>query len=71
MTVAADRVAVPEAPDIPGLTFRRLRLPDDLEPLVDLFNVVDEVDHVQNRTDLAGLAEWYANASGYTRCATA
>lgn len=65
MTVAADRVAVPEAPDISGLTFRRLRLPDDLEPLVDLFNVVDEVDHVQDRTDLAGLAEWYANASGY------
>jgi len=65
MTVAADRVAVPEAPDIPGLTFRRLRLPDDLEPLVDLFNAANELDEVEDRSDVAGLAAWYAAAAGY------
>jgi mycothiol synthase len=65
MTVAADWVAVPEAPDITGLTFRRLRLPDDLEPLVELFNVANEADQVENRSDVAGLAAWYDAAAGY------
>ena len=65
MTVAADRVLVPEAPSIAGLTFRRLRLPEDLEPLVALFNAADEFDEVEDRSDVTGLAEWYAAAAGY------
>jgi len=65
MTMAADRVAVPEAPKIPGLIFRRLRLPDDLAPVVGLFNAADEEDQIEDRSDAVGLANWYANASGW------
>ena len=65
MTVAAEPVLVPDAPAIPGLRFRRLRLPDDLEPLVELFNAANEADGVEDRSDVTGLAEWYAHPSGY------
>jgi mycothiol synthase len=65
MTVAAEPVLVPEAPSIPALTFRRLRLPDDLEPLALLFNAANEADGVEDRNDAAGLAEWFAHPSGY------
>jgi mycothiol synthase len=62
MTVAAARVEVPEAPSIPGLTFRRMRLPDDLEAVAALFNAVDEADGIDDRHDATGLAQWYAHA---------
>jgi mycothiol synthase len=65
MMVAAERVLVPEAPSIPGLTFRRLRLPDDLQPLVALFNLANEEDDVEDRSDVAGLTEWFSHPSGY------
>lgn len=56
---------MPEAPPIPGLRFRRLRLPDDLEPLADLFNAANVADEVEDRNDATGLAEWFAHPSGY------
>lgn len=65
MTVAAERVAVPDAPDIPGLAFRRLRLPGDLQAVVDLFNTTNEADGIEDRSDVEGLARWYATASGW------
>jgi mycothiol synthase len=65
MTVAADAVVVTDAPPIPGLTFRRLRLPDDLEALAELFNAANEADSVEDRNDTTGLAEWFAHPSGY------
>lgn len=65
MTVAAQPIVVPEAPPIPGLTFRRLRLPDDLEQLAELFNAANLEDSVEDRNDAVGLAEWFAHPSGY------
>ncbi len=63
--MAALRVDVPEAPPIPGLAFRRMRLPDDLEAIAGLFNAVNEADDIDDRSDVAGLAEWYAHASNW------
>lgn len=65
MTVAAEPVRVPNAPPIRRLSFRRLRLPEDLGPLADLFNAANLEDGVEDRNDAAGLAEWYANPTGY------
>lgn len=65
MTLEADQVLVSEAPSIPGLSFRRLRLPDDLVPLADLFNAANVHDDVEDRNDAAGMAEWFAHPSGY------
>lgn len=62
MTVVPVRVEVPEAPSIAGLTFRRMRLPDDLEAVAALFNAVDEADGIDDRHDATGLAQWYAHA---------
>jgi mycothiol synthase len=65
MTVAVVRVDVPEAPPIPGLGFRRMRLPDDLEAVATLFNTADEADGIEDRNDAEGLGRWYAHASGW------
>lgn len=61
----ASVVVVPEAPAIAGLTFRRLRLPDDLAALADLFNAAHAFDQVEDRADVEGLGRWFAHASGY------
>ncbi len=63
MTVATVRVNVPEAPPIPGLAFRRMRIPEDLEAIAGLFNAVDEADGIEDRHDVEGLTQWYAHAS--------
>ena len=63
MTIAVVRVDVPEAPPIPGLGFRRMRLPDDLEAIAALFNATNIEDGVEDRNDAEGLAQWYAQAS--------
>lgn len=65
MTVAAARVDVPDAPAIPGLSFRRMRLPDDLEAVAALFNAADEADGIEDRNDAEGLGEWYSHASNW------
>jgi mycothiol synthase len=63
MTVAPVRVEVPDAPPIPGLAFRRMRLPDDLEAIAGLFNAASIADGIDDRDDAEGLAQWYAHAS--------
>lgn len=63
MTVTTGRIEVPDAPPIAGLAFRRMRLPNDLEAIASLFNAADEADQIENRHDVAGLAQWFAHAS--------
>ena len=63
MTVSVVRVDVPEAPAIPGMSFRRMRLPDDLEAIAALFNAANVEDGVEDRNDAEGLAQWFAHAS--------
>ncbi len=65
MTVAPARVEVPEAPPIPGLDFRRLRLPEDLPAIADLFNTCNAFDDVEDRNNVDRLEQWYATASGW------
>jgi mycothiol synthase len=65
MTVAPVRVEVPEAPAIPGLVFRRMRIPDDLEAIAGLFNAADEADGIDDRHDAEGLAQWFAHADSW------
>jgi ribosomal protein S18 acetylase RimI-like enzyme len=65
MTVAPVRVDVPEAPPIPGLGFRRMRIPDDLAAIAGLFNVCNEFDGIEDRNDVEGLTQWYAHADGW------
>ena len=62
MTLAPGRVAVPEAPPIAGLVFRRLRLPDDLQAVVDVMNSANAADGIEDRSDVEGLANWFAHA---------
>jgi ribosomal protein S18 acetylase RimI-like enzyme len=54
-----------EAPDIPGLAFRRLRLPDDLEPLSGMLNRASAADGIDERESAAELAAWFAHPSGF------
>lgn len=65
MTVAVVRVDVRDAPPIPGLSFRRLRLPEDLAAVADLFNTADAADGIENRHDVAGLEQWFSHASNW------
>ena len=58
-------VRIPESPPIPGLTFRGLRLPDDLEALAALMSAASEVDGREDREDAANLENWFANPSGF------
>ena len=63
MTATTAWVDVPGTPAIAGLTFRRMRLPDDLEAIAGLFNAANVEDGVEDRNDAEGLAQWYAHAS--------
>jgi mycothiol synthase len=63
MSVATGQVEVREAPPIPGLAFRRMRLPEDLEAVAALFNAADDADGIEDRHDAEGLAQWFATAS--------
>lgn len=65
MTVAPARIEVPEAPAIPGLAFRRMRLPEDLPAIADLFNTANAFDGVEDRHSVDRLEQWYATASGW------
>lgn len=58
-------VLLPQAPPIPGLTFRSLRLPDDLDALAALMSAASEADGSEDREDAAHLANWFANPSGF------
>lgn len=53
-----------EAPSIPGLRFRRLRLPDDIAPLAALHNLAAEADGVEERDSADDWAHWLEHPSG-------
>ena len=54
-----------EAPDIPGLRFRRLRLPDDLEPLATMHNRGSKADEIDERESPDDWEAWFAHPSGF------
>jgi mycothiol synthase len=54
-----------EAPDIPGLRFRRLRLPDDLVPLSEMHNRASAVDGIDERESPEEWATWLTHPSGF------
>jgi ribosomal protein S18 acetylase RimI-like enzyme len=51
--------------DLPGLAFRRLRLPDDLAPIADLHNRAAEADDIEERESAEDWAQWVGHASGW------
>ncbi|MEO8246181.1 MAG: GNAT family N-acetyltransferase [Chloroflexota bacterium] len=63
--MSGDEVRVAGAPDIPGLAFRRPRLPDDYAELVAVFNDAARADGQSFRVDLARVQNWYEHASGW------
>jgi mycothiol synthase len=54
-----------EAPDIPGLAFRRLRLPDDLVALSEMHNRATAADGIDERESPEEWATWFAHPSGF------
>ena len=54
-----------EAPDIPGLAFRRLRLPDDLVPLAEMHNRATAADGIDERESPEEWDAWFAHPSGF------
>jgi mycothiol synthase len=54
-----------EAPGIPGLDFRRLRLPDDLVPLAEMHIRAAVADDVDERESAADWEQWFAHPSGF------
>jgi mycothiol synthase len=62
--VELERLAA-EAAGIPGLTFRRLRLPDDLVPLAEMHIRAAAADDIDERESAADWERWFANPSGF------
>lgn len=56
---------VAEAPDIPGLRFRRLRLPDDLVPLAEMHIRAAIADDLDERESPEEWAQWFAHPTGF------
>jgi mycothiol synthase len=54
-----------EAPGIPGLAFRRLRLPDDLGPLAQMHNRATAADGIDERESAEEWEAWFAHPSGF------
>ena len=54
-----------QAPDIPGLAFRRLRLPDDLPALAEMHNRACEADDLDERESPEEWDAWFAHPSGF------
>lgn len=54
-----------EAPPIPGLRFRRLRLPDDLPDLADMHARAAVEDHVDEVDSVEDVERWFANPWGF------
>jgi mycothiol synthase len=54
-----------DEPDIPGLSFRRLLLPDDLLPLAEMHNRACEADDIDERESPEEWAAWFAHPSGF------
>ncbi|MEP6469146.1 MAG: GNAT family N-acetyltransferase [Chloroflexota bacterium] len=62
--VELERLAA-EAAGIPGLTFRRLRLPDDLGPLAEMHDRAAVADDIDERDSAEDWAHWLAHPSGF------
>jgi mycothiol synthase len=62
--VELERLAA-EAPKIPGLNFRRLRLPDHLGPLAEMHIRAAVADDVDERESAADWEQWFAHPSGF------
>ncbi|HEX5578060.1 MAG TPA: GNAT family N-acetyltransferase [Candidatus Limnocylindria bacterium] len=54
-----------EAPDISGLAFRRLRLPDDLVQLSEMHNRATAADGIDERESPEEWEAWFAHPSGF------
>ena len=54
-----------EAPVIPGLSFRRLRLPDDLVPLSEMHNRATAADGLEERESPEEWDTWFSHPSGF------
>jgi mycothiol synthase len=54
-----------DAPGIPGLGFRRLRLPDDLGPLAEMHVRAAMADELDERDSAEDWAQWFAHPSGF------
>lgn len=54
-----------EAPEIPGLVFRRVRLPEDLEGIAEMHIRARVADDVDERESAEEWGEWFAHPSGF------
>ncbi|HEY8179325.1 MAG TPA: GNAT family N-acetyltransferase [Candidatus Limnocylindria bacterium] len=54
-----------EAPEVPGLVFRRLRLPDDLVSLSEMNNRAAAADGIDERESPQDWETWFAHPSGF------
>ncbi|HYN64525.1 MAG TPA: GNAT family N-acetyltransferase [Candidatus Limnocylindrales bacterium] len=54
-----------EGPDIPGLRFRRLRLPDDLAPVSEMHIRAAIADDIDERDSPEEWGQWLAHPSGF------
>ncbi len=61
----ADRLSVPEAPDIPGLVFRSYRGPDDLPAMVDVLSAVEIADETFEMMTVDELRNWLSNLNDF------
>lgn len=63
--MSGDEVHVGGAPHVPGLVFRRPRLPDDYPAIADVFNDAARADGQSFRVDVGRVRNWYEHASGW------
>ena len=54
-----------EAPAIPGLRFRRIRLPDDLQQLADMHTRARIADDIDERESAEDWATWFEHPTGF------
>lgn len=62
---SAVAVEVPNAPAIPGLSFRRPRLPEDYPGLTAVFNAMARADGLEMRVTTDRVAHWYEHTRGW------
>jgi mycothiol synthase len=58
-------VEVPNAPAIPGLRFRRPRLPEDYPGVTAVFNAMARADGLEMRVTADRVAHWYEHTRGW------
>ncbi len=58
-------VEVPNAPQIPGLVFRRPRLPEDHAGTSEVFNAMARADGMNMRVSAEDVAHWFEHTTGW------